>query len=235
MGHEQALAAFILLAGCGSAAADPPGGKPQTNATAAAPAPRGPGNLAAAGRYRMRGPPDEVAELELDRDGRFRFGLAAGALDARAEGLWSSDGRTVILNTEPRPTPPTFAAGPVTRGEAPLSILVNGPDGNGLALIDVRVGFADGSVLEGYTQDYGWQPQADARIGEPRWVELSMRMYEIPPRRFPLDARAGNTFAFTLIPNDMGVMDFRDQALEIQGDELIMRRGGGSVTFARQN
>ena len=137
---KMLLAALLLLC-CGAAS----GNAAQTQA--------GAGNLAAAGRYRDNAGPDVVIELELARDGRFRFGIAAGSLGAQAEGRWTSDGRVVTLNTEPRPTPPTFTAGPVTRSsEHPLSILVNGPDGEGIATIDIRVGMADGRVLEGYTQ-----------------------------------------------------------------------------------
>lgn len=236
MRYASTAIAALLLAACGSASADAPNGTLQANAAGKPEAIAGnPGNLAAVGRYRMQGPPDEVSGLELTPDGHFRFGLSAGAVDAQAEGRWTSDGRTVILNTEPRPNPPTFTPGLVSRGEAPLSILVSGPNGRGLALIDVRVGFADGSVLEGYTQDYGWQPQADARVGEPRWVELSLRMYEIPPRRFPLDPSAGNVFAFTFAPNDIGVLDFRDQVLEIAPAQLVMLRGGGRTIYVREN
>jgi hypothetical protein len=229
MGHSTAAIAALLLAACGGASADPPGDKPAAAATA------GPGNLAAAGRYRMRGPPDEVSGLELIPDGRFRFGLSAGALDAQAQGRWTSDGRSVILNTEPRPTPPAFAAGPVTRDEGPLTILVGNPNGRGLASIDVRVGFADGSVIEGYTQYDGWRPEEGAPVGEPRWVELSLRMFEVAPRRFPLDPAAGNHFAFTFVPDDLGILDFRDQALEIEGDTLVMRRGAARIVYAREN
>jgi hypothetical protein len=234
MGQVQAIAAILLLAGCGNAAADPPSGKPQANGSEAAAA-SGPGDLAAVGRYRMRGSPDEVSGLELTPDGRFRFGLSAGALDLRAEGRWTSDGRTVILNTEPRPTPATFAAGPVTRDDGPLSILVNNPGGRGIASIDVKLGFADGTILDGYTQDYGWQPQEGASHGQPRWVELSLDMFEVPPRRFPIDPAAGNVFTFTFIPNDLGTYDFRDQALEIAPGQLVMLRGESRVTYVRED
>jgi hypothetical protein len=141
----------------------------------------------------------------------------------------------VILNTQPRPTPATFAAGPATRDDGPLSILVNNPGGRGIASVDVKLGFADGTVLDGYTQSYGWQPQEGANHGQPRWVELSLDMFEVPPRRFPLDPAAGNVFTFTFIPNDLGTYDFRDQALEIAPGQLVMLRGESRVTYVREN
>jgi len=222
----------LMLAACGSAAADPPANQASTNGASPLRA-DGPGDTAAAGTYRMRGPPDEVGGLELNPDGHFRFGYAGGAVDLHAEGRWTSDGQSVVLNTEPRPTPASFTQGPVSRGEG-LTILVNGPNGRGLALIDVRVGLADGRVIEGYTQDYGWQPELEARAGEPQWVELRFDMYGVPPRRFPLDPSAGNVFAFTFVPNDLGVMDFRDQVLLVEPEGLVMVRGEGRTTFVRE-
>lgn len=211
------LAGFLLLVGAGTS----PANAAQGEATSTSP-----GNLAAAGRYTDRAGPDVVIELELRRDGRFSFGIAAGSLGAQAQGRWTSDGRVVVLNTEPRPTPPEFRAGPVTRsGAHPLSILVNGPNGEGIATIDVRVGMADGRVLEGYTQYYGWQPGDGEQVGTPLWVELSEEIQGIPLRRFALDANAGNVFTFTLIPNDFGVADFRDTELQITPD------GGLSLPF----
>lgn len=192
-----------------------------------------PGNLAAAGRYSDRAGPDVVSELVLAPNGRFQFFLSAGALDSRAEGRWTSDGRTVVLNTDPRPTPPEFTVGPVTRGsEDPILILVNWPNERGAAGIDVRVGFDDGSTLEGYTQENGWRPYEE-RVGTPRWVELSALPFGVPMRRFELDAQAGNIFTFTLVPNDLGIADFRDAPAEITPDGLTLLFMGGPLPFAR--
>ncbi|HST35106.1 MAG TPA: DUF4604 domain-containing protein [Allosphingosinicella sp.] len=220
------LAALLLLtAACSSASA----GGNEANPSL------GP-DRAAAGRYRLHEGPDVASGLELLPDGRFRYFLAAGALDARAEGRWSSDGRRVMLDTEPRPTPPVFSAGPVTRSdEAPLVVFVKGPDGRGLSSIDVRLGFTDGRIVEGYTQDYGWHYTEATPPGTPAWVELSLGMYGIAPRRFPLDAAAGNHFSFLLTPNDLGVVDFRAQLLDMTGRDLVMTRDGATSTYRREN
>jgi hypothetical protein len=227
------LPAFLLLiAACGGASgngAGDAGGAPPATAQA------GPGDLAAAGRYRLRDGPDVASALELLPDGRFRYFLIAGALDKRAEGHWTSDGRTVLLNTEPRPLAPVFSANPPSHSdEAPLVVRVTTPGGPGLAGIDLVLGFADGRTVEGYTQEAGWQYTDDAPPGRPAWVELSLAMYGIAPRRFALDPAAGNQFNFTLTPNDMEVMDFRDQALEISGRDLVLHLNGGSGTYARE-
>lgn len=238
MAGRLVLAALLALIG----ACAPASGAPEdatgaaADAAARAPAPpAGPGNVAAAGHYRLRGGHETASELDLLPDGRFRFFLAEGALDLHAEGRWTSDGHIVVLNTEPRPTPPSFTPGPVTRtAEAPLVVLVRTPNGQGIADIDVRLHFADGREVTGYTQDYGWHYTDEAPPGVPQWVELSIAMYGLPPHRFALDPAAGNHFAFTLVPNDLGVQDFRDTALEMTGEGLVMTGPGGTGVFARE-
>lgn len=178
-----------------------------------------------AGRYRLRGQPGEAAQLELKPDGRFLFAIIAGALDARAEGRWRREGDTIILDSEPRPVPPAFRADRVKRvSGVPFEILLNGPGGAGVALIDVRVGFADGRTLEGYTQENGWRPAAgeERGLGAPVWVELSQLPFGIPLQRFALDATRGNSFVFILQPNDFGVMDLRDERATIVPEGLRM-------------
>ena len=231
MTHHLALLFLLLATGAYTAASSAPENQAAADAAAQSAAP---GNVAVAGYYRLRDGPDTVSELLLQPDGHFHFGLAAGALDLSAHGRWTSDGRSVILNTEPRPVPPVFSAGPASRtSEAPLVVKVQTPDGRGLALIDVRVGFGDGRIVEGYTQDYGWQL---TEAGDPRtvrWVELSLNMYGLPPQRFPLDEAVGNEFTFTLTPNDLGTQDFRDAVLPITREGLVLTLLGGSGTYVR--
>lgn len=218
-----------LLAVLLTAAAQPPPEPPltalaeparQAPAPPAAPKERAPeGSLA--GTYLLEdGDPNTIVALELTADGRFQFAITAGALDARSAGRWTSDGTLVTLTTDPKPKAPEFAEGPVSRsGETPLLVKVNGPDGNGLAQIDVRVGFADGKVLEGYTQYDGWRPSYDEeekQAAKPvAWVELALPMYNVAPKRFAVDPARGNAFTFTLVPNDFGVFDLQDEKFTI--------------------
>jgi len=226
---------ILLLAACspgGNNAADANGsGNGTANQSAEAPpSTASPADTRAAGRYRLAGSPDEVVQIELFPDGRFRMMMAAGAVDARSEGRWTSDGRSVMLNTWPRPHAPEFRADAVTRGgESPWTIMVKGPDGQGLAGVDLNVTLANGRTVDSYTQSYGWQSGE-----EPRSVEISLAMYNIPPRRFALDPRRGNVFNFTLIPNDFGVIDFRDERFEISGRDLTSNRNGRTSTFRRE-
>ena len=186
------------------------------------------------GTYRLQGGPDTVSLLELGANGRFRFMLSAGAVDFHAEGNWRSTPRAVILTTQPRPVPAAFTAGAPTRDDGPFHVLVADPQGRGLAGIDLRVGFADGGVVEGYTQDDGWTLPDRRGRAAPAWIELALAMYNIPPQRFPIDPAAGNRLAFTFVPNDFQVFDFDNQALDISGTSLIIHGPGGDGTYVRE-
>jgi len=187
-----------------------------------------------AGRYRLAGQPDEASEIVLAADGRFRYFLAAGALDERAEGRWRAEGKTLRLTTLPAPVPATFAPGPATRtAEAPLKVKVSWPDGRGIAGVDLRVGFDSGPPVEDYTQEDGWNlPSDEKRL--PRWIELAVPMHGLASPRFPLRTDSANDITFVLTPNDLGVLDFSGIEVEFDRDRLLVHRGGGTLTYRRQ-
>jgi hypothetical protein len=231
MSHTR-LASLLLLAAAGTAPAQAPHAA-RAHAAAAA-VPHRLGQRALVGLYRLRSGPDTVSGLMLLANGRFRFGFSAGALDLSAEGRWTSDGHSITLNTEPRPTPAVFSAGPVSHSGGPLLVKVTNPAGRGLSLIDLRLGFADGHVVEDYTQDDGWQLTEGGDASAVRWVELTIGIYGLPPRRFPLDPAAGNEFTFVLTPNDLGVRDFHDTVLLITRAGLVLSLMGGTGVYARE-
>ena len=227
MTSRASLACLLLIAAAAAGAAP---ARPAAVRTAVYVRP-----AALAGTYRLH-QHDSASELALLPNGHFRFFFAAGALDLAAQGRWTSDGRNVTLNTEPRPTPPTFTPGPATRTtDAPIVVLVNGPNGRGMADIDVKLHFADGREVDGYTQDYGWHYTEEAPPGVPQWVELSLAMFGLPPHRFPLDPAAGNKFTFTLVPNDLGVQDFHDTILPITREGLVLTLMGGQGVYVREH
>lgn len=184
-----------------------------------------------AGTYRLVGEQDVASGLRLRPDGRFQYFLSAGALDERSEGRWRSDGGAVILTTEPKPVPPVFQTGASARVQgAPLRVKVSSPDGGGIAGVDLRIGFDEGEPVEDYTQEDGWTLPADEkRI--PRWIELEVPMHDIASPRFPIDLAAGNALAFTLVPNDLGVLDFTGVRVEVADKALIVHRGGARLRY----
>jgi len=186
-----------------------------------------------AGAYRLAGGPDVVGELILKTDGRFQYALAAGALDEQAEGRWVAADGQVRLYTEPKPKPAVFSAGPQsTTKDGPLKVMVTWPNGDGIAGVDVTIGFATDPTVTDYTQYYGWtMPPDEKRI--PRWIELVEPIHGIKSARFAIDIGKGNALTFVLTPNDLGVVDFDGTVLERTGDRLVMHQRLGDLTFVR--
>ncbi len=192
------------------------------------------------GHYRLAGGPDVAGELEIGADYRFRYALAAGALDEQAAGRWVQQGAKVCLFTEPRPVPPVFtlAPRPAPNKNAPTeeaaTLLVKWPNGRGVALVDFRIGFDSGEPLDGYTQDYGWtMPQDDSRV--PRWIELAVPMHGLKSPRLALDGHERGTINVVLTPNDLGIVDFQGACLEAQGTGYVLHhRDLGDMRFVRR-
>ena len=185
------------------------------------------------GHYRLAAGPDVAGELVITADHHFRYVLAAGALDERAEGRWVRDGTKVCLYTEPRPVPPMFTLGPRSapaRGSPTL--LVKWPNDRGVAGVDFVIGFDRGEPLTGYTQDYGWtMPRADRRA--PRWIELALPMHGLKSPRLMLDGKARGTINVLLTPNDLGMVDFQHACFEAVDRGFVLHRGSGDMRFVR--
>lgn len=183
------------------------------------------------GLYRAAQGPELAAELEIRADGRFAYGLAYGALDERAEGLWAATEKGLALSTQPKPKPPEFRLDPVgPEGGAPLSLLVRWPDGRGIAGVDFRIGFTDGSEMEGYTQEYGWSLGDPARSA-PVWVVFTEPMHRFSSPRIPITAGV-HDIRVTLVPNDLGVADFERIGFEALGEgSYLLHHPMGDIRF----
>ena len=189
---------------------------------------------AAIGRYRAAEGPDVASELIIKPDGHFEYALAAGALDLQAKGRWVRNGDHVELFTEPKPVPPVFATATngTTREEA-LTVLVSWPDGSGIAGINLLIGFAQGEPVDGYTQDYGWSlPAEEKRM--PQWIELSLPMFGLVSPHFPIDVKNANALRFTLVPNDLGTVDFQGARVDVEGTRLTLQFEGDSFRYVRE-
>lgn len=208
---RRMLPALLLLALAGAAEAKP----------------------ALVGHYRVAEGPDVAGELEITADGHFAYYLAAGALDEQARGVWQMQGEQICLTTEPTPVAPTFALGP--RGsdgpEAP-TLLVTWPNGQGIAGVDFRLGFAEGDPAEDYTQDYGWTLNED-EPRKPIWVEVVEPIHGVVSPRFSLSATDSGTIVVVLTPNDIGTVDFRSACLERRDEVYILHRNGGEMRLRK--
>jgi hypothetical protein len=186
-----------------------------------------------AGRYRLAEGPDVAGQLELTPDHRFGYELAAGALDERAQGTWVRQGAMACLTTEPAPKAPALQAAPPPADQT-ATIRVTTQRGRGLAGVDFVIGFDLGEPLTGYTQEDGWSlPAGETRV--PRWIELTEPIYRIPLARtaFPAEGPGAGRFLAVLIPNDLGVVDFRGACLEAVGDGFVLHRREGEMKFRR--
>jgi hypothetical protein len=185
------------------------------------------------GAYRLTGVHDAAAELVLHADGRFDYAMAEGALDQESSGRWTREGNRVLLTTEPKPVAPVFSPGAIGMAkDASLSLKVVWPNGRGVALVDFRILFTDGSSAEGYTQEDGWSLEpGDARVAKS--IQLAVPMHDLVSPIFPLDPAKGNAFTFLLTPNDLGRVDFEQVPLDIAPGRLIFHREGQSLVYVR--
>jgi hypothetical protein len=186
-----------------------------------------------AGHYRLSGGPDVASELLIKPDGHFEYFLAAGALDEHAEGHWTLSGSEMRLFTEPKPVTAAFSENPPSRtDQAILSVMVAWPgaQGQGIAAIDLKIGFASGDSVTGYTQYYGWSlPEDEKRV--PRWIELVEPMHGIVSPRFPIDLAKGNALHFMLTPNDIEVFNFQGAQIDVFPGELRLHRGDAVLRY----
>ena len=196
------------------------------------------------GRYRVAEGPDVAGGLELGADGRFRYFLSAGALDQHAEGSWTETAGDIRLTTDPRPVPPSFARGPDAKpgedGDAP-TIHVRLADGRDLAGIDFRLGLTTGAGMAGYTQAEGWrfeESDAGTPAGTPSpkiaWVELVEPIYDVVSPRFVIDPPAAGALVFVLTPNDIDVVDFRNDRFERRTDDFVLHLGERTLRMVRE-
>lgn len=182
------------------------------------------------GTYRVSEGPDVAGMLEIGANHRFRYMLAAGALDEHADGRWYRQGAKVCLQTEPKPVPAQFSLVPLEAGQE-HTLLVTWPGGKGIPGVDFRIGFDSGEPLTGYTQYYGWSmPQDDIRA--PRWIELAVPMHRLMSPRLALDGR--KAIRVVLTPNDLGKVDFQGACLEAKGDGYVLHREGGELRLVRR-
>jgi hypothetical protein len=185
------------------------------------------------GEYDLAEGPDVGGGLVIQNDGRFRYMLAAGALDERAEGRWERRGDAICLFTEPKPVPPAFTRiAPIAVDGTVPTILVTWPNGRGIAGVDFVLRFDSGDPIDGYTQVDGWaMPEDDPRI--PRWIELREPIYHIDAPVIRLDDADRGKLHLRLDPNDIGVVAFDGACLTQSGTTALLRRPEGTMRFRR--
>jgi hypothetical protein len=183
------------------------------------------------GDYRAAEGPDLAAHLHIGADGKFLYELAYGALDEQAEGRWRLVGGQVQLFTEPRPKPAVFRLDSMDSArDGGFSISVVWPDGRGIAGVDFRIGVEGGEPIAGYTQEYGWTRDMPPDL-KPTWIEFSEPYHGTASPRYPITSGRTARIKVTLIPNDMGVVDFNGAVVEADDKGIILHHPRGPLHF----
>jgi hypothetical protein len=175
--------------------------------------------------------PDTASALEIDPSGQFRYMFSEGAVDEAAEGRWQCVEGALLLSTQPSPKPPEFHLADITdNAEAPFSLLVTWPDGQGIPAVDFKLSFDDGETISDYTQSDGWSRDLGGR--RPRSVQVFEPFFGTISPVIPLPDRDHIRVNIVLTPNDMGVADFRETRVTNEDGRLILHWRDRAIPYA---
>jgi hypothetical protein len=175
-----------------------------------------------------------AAGLELRADGRFRYGLAYGALDEEAEGSWTVEGDHVLLTTEPAVVPARFTLSeqkPAASGAVEVAIVDT--KGRTLPNIDIAVTYAEGDPDIVQSREEPVDIPFDA-ARPPRAILLAVPVFDVESDPFPIDAAKGTGFTFRFEPNGLGTADFQRTPLAIEKGALVLPRFDRTLRFERR-
>lgn len=170
--------------------------------------------------------------LELRADGRFDYGLSYGALDERASGTWSVDGRTVLLTSDPVTLPKFTLLEQRPASDGKMHLMLDLPKGWTRQYFDAEVGLADGRFVGGQLSDDS-DAISLAPGDRPVSLRLALDVYELRSDTFRLDGTAASTIHVRFKPNDLGKVAFTKTPLRIDGKALTFERYGRSIVFRR--
>lgn len=169
------------------------------------------------------------AALELSTNGRFRYQLDYGAVSESGEGRWTSDGKSVVLTSDPMPKAPAYVLlrdRPLPRGK--LAVAVTAPESP----------YFD-SLLIGVTVD--GKPGEMQRIGKSETIDLpkgkTATLIAFVPvtgeaaGRFTLPLARGHRISLKFIPNDFDKARFAGQKLAIDHGGLLLDRYDVTIRF----
>ena len=174
-----------------------------------------------------------AAGLELKADGHFEYGLAYGALDEQAEGIWTVDHGQILLTTTPPVVPPRFVL--LSQGDAPagqLHITLDLPEGMSRQYFDALFRMADGSVASHQLNEE--QTPFEIEPGrQPASVTLTLPILNVSSETVPLGQGQGHRIAFRFEPHDAGKAAFDHTPLGNDHGDLILERFGETIRFRR--
>src|SRR5664279_749587 len=176
----------------------------------------------AAGHYVLQGVMEVGSELMLKPDGTFEYMLAYGAADYWAKGTWKRDGNSVILHSDGKEEPP-FRLTKSEPGKAGrIRVWVMGKSGKGVA--NIHVGLQAGKErLEASTDSDAVAEFPDTN--KPTAVAFEVRVYSLKAGPYDVNP-ADRDFYFEINGDSIMQVLFKDEALTIDGNALLMKHWG---------
>lgn len=172
------------------------------------------------------------AELYLAADGRFRYGLAYGAVDEEAAGTWVAEGDQVLLTSDPVTAPRFVFVGQKPAPAGRILITLETPQGMSAQYFDAALLYAHDRSDGGQLSDTGLSLPLAAG-DPPTAVRLFLPMFELKSDPVTIDPGKGYGLAFRFEPNDLGKVDFRGTALSIEHGDLMLVRYDRTLRFHR--
>lgn len=172
------------------------------------------------------------AAIELSPNGHFRYQLDYGAVSEGGEGDWSSNGKTVILTSNPMPTPAAFEL--VRDDPAPpgkVYVTLENPQGFGTPLYVV-------ATVNGGAFRHRLSTDSDGRLTAAEGETITAITPLIPgfgptASTFALSKNRGHRLLLGFRANDFGQARFDHEALPIDGGDLLLNRYDTTIRFHR--
>lgn len=173
-----------------------------------------------------------AAGIELRANGRFLYGLSYGALNEEAEGVWTVKDGAVLLTSDPI-TPPRFVLveehdGPFGR----LSVKLDVPHGMSGQYFRAAIRFGDRTIAEQQFTEEGELFVAGVSA-RPVSITLLLPIAGLSSDPSKLSGTGGHQLRFRFEPHDLGKVAFRETALRIEGNDLVLGRHDRTLHFHR--
>ena len=198
-------------------------------ATVATPATAQPASLV--GSYDGR-QMEMAAGLELRGDGRFRYGLAYGALDEAAAGRWTARGDQVLLTSDPVTAPRFVLVSQGRTADGVLLVSLDAPQGMSRQYFDVLVLKANGQAERKQLSEDGLSSPF-TRDNPPSSIRMLFPVFQVIGDPVRLDPSSGYAVRFRFEPNDLGKVAFQATPLKVVNGELLLDRHGRTIRFKR--
>jgi hypothetical protein len=173
------------------------------------------------GTYCLAGMREVGSCFRFSPGGKYEYFLSYGAYDEKSEGKWRLENGAIVIDSLPYDKRSSFTYKGTQKGDNPgYVILVVGRNGRGIQGVDVRL-TCDGKEIDGYTQSYGLELECK---GPPTSVDLSLRMFNVPPQTVAIPAKPGDekVFVFEFEPGDIGKRKFTAQRIAIEPDGKLL-------------